>query len=109
MSPAGSRSVTWTPVALLGPWLVAVIVKVTSLPRLGVGLSAALVMAMSAATGVMVALAELLALTGSARSSADLVAVLVIAAVTVTVAMIMRVALAPLVKGPMFQTPVPEL
>ena len=107
--PAGSRSVTCTPVALLGPLLVAVTVKVTLVPRLGVGLSTILVMAMSAACPVTVAEAVLLPATGSGWSSAVLVAVLVTAVVPVTVATIESVALAPLARAPMFQTPVTGL
>src|SRR4029077_2416455 len=106
--PAGSRSVTWSPVAPLGPWLLAVMVKVTSLPTFGVGLSTVLVMPMSAASPVTVALAVLLPLTGSTWPSAVLVAVFVIADVPVAVAVIDRVALDPLARAPMVQTPVPE-
>src|ERR1700730_11425840 len=58
VSSAGSTSETLTPVALLGPLLVAVTVKVTLLFRAGVGLSTDLVMAMSADTGFTVAMAE---------------------------------------------------
>ena len=90
--------------ALLGPWLVAVIVKVTLEPTFGVRLSTVLVTPTSADCPVTVAVAELLALTGSTWSSADLVAVLVTAAVPVTVATSKSVALAPLVSGPMVQT-----
>src|SRR4029077_20425470 len=61
VNPAGSRSVTCTPVALLGPLLVAVRVKVTLLPKLGVALSTVLVTAMSAAWPDTVADAESLA------------------------------------------------
>src|SRR4029077_9939174 len=75
VSPAGSRSATSTPVALLGPLFVAVTVNVTLLPRFGVGLSTVFVMAMSAATGVTVATAELLPATGSVCISPVLVAV----------------------------------
>ena len=107
--PAGSESVTCTPVALLGPLLVAVTVKVTLEPKLGVALSTILVTAMSAACPVTVAEAVLLPATGSGCTSAVLVAVLVTAVVPVTVATIDSVALAPLARAPMFQTPVPEL
>ena len=108
--PAGSRSVTTTPVALLGPLLVAVMVKVTLVFRFGVELSTVLVMAMSADTGVMVAQAEVVA--GDRVRlvfSAVLVAVLVVGAVVLTVAVMARVALAPLARAPMFQIPLPEL
>src|ERR1700682_6454034 len=46
--PSGSRSVTCTPVALLGPLFVAVIVKTTLAPWFGVALSTVFVTAMSA-------------------------------------------------------------
>src|ERR1700704_6968475 len=97
------------PVALLGPLLVAVTVKVTWLPRLGVAFDTVLVIAISAACPVTVAEAVLLPATGSVSVSAVLVAVLVTAVVPVTVATIERVALAALASGPMFHTPVPEL
>ena len=48
LSPAGSASVTRTPVALLGPLSRAVMVKVTFWPTLGVALLTLLVTAMSA-------------------------------------------------------------
>src|ERR1700694_6033187 len=102
---AGSRSVTTTPVALLGPLLVAVIVKVTLVFRFGLVLSTLLVMAMSAATGVMVALALLLPAAGSGWFSAVLVAVFVVAALVFTVTVIPSVALAPLARAPMVQVP----
>src|SRR6202162_3320897 len=85
-SPAGSRSVTWTPVALLGPLLVAVMVKMTFVFWLGAVLLTVLVIAMSAATGVMVALAESLPVVLSASFSADLVAVFVVGRSVLTVA-----------------------
>src|SRR4029077_7150191 len=75
--PAGSRSVTCTPVALLGPLLVAVMVKSTGAPRFGRVLSTVFARAMSAETGLMEALAESLASAGSGWSSALLVAVFV--------------------------------
>src|ERR1700694_4805975 len=108
--PAGSRSVTWTPFAALGPLFVAVTVKVTFVPRSGVALFTTLVIAMSAsALGVMVAVAELLPATGSGWNSAVLVAVFVAGAVVLTVATIARVADEPLLSAPMSQRPVPEL
>jgi len=81
VNPAGCRSVTCTPVALLGPLFVAVTVKMTLLFWLGVELSTVFVTAMSAATGVMVALAESFPGVGSTSFSAVLVAVLVVGAV----------------------------
>ena len=106
--PAGSRSVTWTPVALLGPLLVAVTVKVTLVFWFGVVLSTVLVMAMSAARGhggagrVVAGHRVGLVLSGLGRGVGP-------AAVVLTVAVMDSVALAPLARAPMFQIPVPEL
>src|SRR5450759_929006 len=108
-SPAGNLSLTTTPVASLGPLLVAVIVKVTLAPTFGVVLSTPLVMAMSAATGLMLALAVLLPATGSVCNSAVLVAVLVVGDVVFTLATMERVLLAPLARVPTVQSPVAEL
>ena len=105
--PAGRRSVTCTPVALLGPLFVAVTVKVTLAPKLGVAFETIFVTAMSAACPVTVAEAELLPATESGWLAAVLVAVLVVAAVVVTVAVIASVALAPLASAAIVQTPVP--
>src|SRR5664279_2131941 len=64
--PAGRLSVTLTPVAALGPLLVAVIVKVTLLPTLGVRLSTVLTTLKSViGTGVGVTVEVLLAKIGS--------------------------------------------
>src|SRR4029077_16596258 len=63
--PAGSVSVTCTPVALTGPLLWAVMVNVTLLFKFGVALSTILVMAMSAACPVTVTDAVLFPATGS--------------------------------------------
>src|ERR1700704_979680 len=52
--PAGSRSVTTTPVALLGPLLVAVTVNVTLVFWFGVALLTVLVTAMSACDTMLV-------------------------------------------------------
>ena len=68
-----------------------------------------LAMAMSAAIALMLTPAESLPATGSGWFSTVLVAVLVVAAVVLTVATMERVAVAPLASGPMFQIPVPEL
>ena len=95
--------------ALLGPLLVAVMVKVTLVPKLGVELSTDLVSPMSADCPVTVAEAESLPESGSGWLPAVLVAVLVVADVVLTVATMERVALAPLVKPPMCQIPVPEM
>ena len=62
MYPAGIASFTDTPVALLGPLLVAVKVKVTLLPTFGVELFTVLTIAKSACgTGAGVTVLELLA------------------------------------------------
>src|SRR6202165_4773578 len=102
---AGSRSVATPPSPLLG----AVAVNITLVLRFGAALSTDLVIAMSAAAGVTVALNESLAPLGSNSVSAVLVAVFVVGAVVFTVATIKRVALEALAIGPMFQTPVPAL
>ena len=52
--PVGILSVTTTPVALLGPLLLAVMVKVTLLPRLGVALSTVLITSRSDCTGAFI-------------------------------------------------------
>src|ERR1700692_174141 len=104
--PAGSRSLTTTPVAVLGPLLVALIVKVTLLFRLGTLLSTVFVTAMSAATGVIVTLAESSAGVLSDSFSAVLVAVFVVGDVVLTIAVIPKVALALGASPPTVQSPV---
>ena len=86
----------------------AVTVKVTLEPKLGVGLSTVLVTAMSARQQATVDEAESLLVTGSTWSSAVLVAVLVELARPVTVTTIESVALEPLARAPMVQIPVTE-
>ena len=86
VSPAGSRSVTCTPVAASGPLLVRVTVKVIWSPTLGVASLTVLVTARSACWGVSVALAVLLPVFGSNWSASLMVAVLVCAAGLTTVA-----------------------
>src|ERR1700730_10663338 len=56
VKPAGSRSVTCTPVALLGPLLLAVMVNVTFVFWFGVALLTVLVTAMSACDTTLVRL-----------------------------------------------------
>ena len=74
--PAGSWSVTDTPVAALGPALLAVSVKVTLLPTFGVAVLAVLVIpTLDCGTGTGVLVAVLLAGVGSV-SLAAIVAVL---------------------------------
>ena len=64
--PAGRLSVTMTPVAGLGPLLVAVMVKVTLLPTFGVKLSTVLTILRSViGTGVGVTVEVLFAKEGS--------------------------------------------
>src|SRR5450631_1801361 len=101
--PAGKTSVTWTPVALLGPLLVAVTTKVALDPSGTAGLDTVLASVMSAACPVTVADAELLPATASGSTSAVLAAVLVAAVVPVTVATIESVAFDPLASAPRFQ------
>ena len=80
VSPAGSRSVTCTPVAASAPWLDSVTVKVIWSPTLGVASLTVLVTDRSACWGVSVALAVLLAAFGSNWSASLMVPVLVCAA-----------------------------
>src|SRR5438876_160154 len=65
LSPAGSRSVICTLVAVLGPRSLAWMVKVIVSPTLGMALLTLLATARSACWGVSVALALLLAALGS--------------------------------------------
>ena len=88
--PAGSTSVTCTPVAVLGPLLVAVRLKVTFVPKSGTGLSTDLVIAMSACWPVTVTEDESFAELGSGWFPAVRVAVLVTGVVVFTVATIDR-------------------
>src|ERR1700674_2013471 len=109
VNPAGTRSVTTTPVALLGPLFVTVTVNVTLELSGGVGLSTTFATAMSAAWPVTVAEAASLPGLGSGCASAGLGAVLKTGVVPVTVAMIDRVALAVLAMAPMSHNPVAAL
>ena len=97
---------TCTPVALLGPLLVAVIVKVTFCPTFGAEPLTDFPIAMSADWPVTDADALLLPLLGSNWFSAVLVAVLVTVEVPVAVAVTCSVARAPFASEPMLQTPV---
>ena len=101
--PEGNSSLTDTPVAALGPLLVAVMVKVTLLPTLGVALLTVFVTARSAAavgTGVDV----LLLLPGLGSVWFPLmVAVFAYVPLDFTVATIVMVAEAPLARLPMVQ------
>ena len=100
---------TWTPVALLGPLLVAVIVKVTLLPWLGTVLLTVFEMAMSAAIALTLALAESLPGFGSGWLPAVRVAVFVLTPAVFTVTTIDRVATPALASGPMVHAPVAGL
>ena len=101
--PAGKTSFTVTPVALLGPALLAVIVKVTLLPTFGVGLLTVLLTAkFVCGTGTGVDVEVLLPGVGS-TSVPEIVAVLAYGPEAFTVATIVKVALAPLAKFPILQ------
>src|ERR1700687_1681690 len=104
--PAGSTSVTFPPVAVLGPLLVAFRLNVTFVPKSGTGLSTDLVIAMSACWPVTVADDVSLAEWGCGWLPAGRVAVFVVDVVLFTVATIVRVWVMPLASGPMCQIPV---
>ena len=104
--PAGSRSVTCTPVAGSGPALVTVTVKVIWSPTLGVALLTVFDTARSACCGVSVALAVLLAVFGSNWSAWLMVAVLVNATGLTTLAPIVSTDWAPSASVPTVHTPV---
>jgi hypothetical protein len=105
VSPAGKASATLTFVAGSGPRLVRVTVKVTVSPTLGVGLFTIFVTARSAAPGVTVALAVLLAVFGSNWSAWLTVAVLVWAVGLATRAAKVKVGAAERATVPTVQTP----
>ena len=101
--PAGTLSVTLTPVAGLGPPLWAVMVKVTLLPTLGVGLSTVLVIERSVTgTGVVVTVAVLFVKSRSVCVPV-MVAVLAYGPEARTEAMIVSVSVAPLERLPIVQ------
>src|SRR4029453_5265495 len=102
----GRRSVTVTVVATSGPLFVSVTVKVMTVPWVGVALLTVLVTARSAAFGITVTLAELLAAVGSNWSEWLMVAVFVVDATLATVAWMVRVAGVPGLTVPTVQTPV---
>ena len=104
--PAGSRSANVTFVAVDGPLLLTVTVKVTVLPTPGVALSTVFVIARSACCGVTAALAELFATFGSDWSACVIAAVLVCAAGDTTVAESARLAEPRLAIEPTVHTPV---
>ena len=107
VSPAGSASVTTTPVAGLGPLLVTVTVNVTVSPTSGAGWSTVLVTPTSAlAAPFTIAAAELLLATGSGWSCATTSARLVMAPATVTVASSVSVADCAFSSVPIVHAPV---
>src|SRR3954464_10774702 len=89
--PLGSRSVTWTLVAVCGPLVPTITAKVTMSPTLGVAVLTLLLTTTSARCGVSVALALLLLLTGSNWSLALIIAVLAWGTGLTTVAWICKV------------------
>ena len=107
VSPAGSASVTTTPVAGLGPAFTTVTVNVTVSPTDGAGLSTALFTPTSAlAVPFTTAAAELLLATGSGWSRATTSARLVMAPATVTVASSVSVSDCAFSRVPIVHTPV---
>src|SRR5262245_42394865 len=103
--PAGSWSVTCTPVASSGPLLVNVTVNVIWSPTFGVASLTVLSMPRLARWGVSVALAVLLALLGSNWSLPVTIAVLVRAMGLVTAAVIVSTVWVPLASAPTSQMP----
>ena len=97
---------TRTLVAVLGPALLRVMVKVIVSPTLGVGSLTVFVSDRSASCGVSVALALLLPVLGSNWSEWLMVAVLVWTAALVTLAWMSRVWGVAVVTVPTVQTPV---
>ena len=94
---------TDTPVAALGPLLVAVMVNVTLVPTFGVGLFTVFTMARSA-VGVGPGETVLVLLPGMGSGSLpDMTAVLTYEPVAFTVAIMVKVALLPLARFPIVQ------
>ena len=105
--PAGRTSVSTTPVASLGPWLVAVTVKVTTSPTEGMASSTVFWTATSAAAAAFSgAEAESLPVSGSGSVCAVLVAMLVIVPACVTTAWMTSPARPPLSSWPTSHCPV---
>src|SRR6476469_8790632 len=92
MSPVGSKSATRTLLAVLGPWLVRVNVKLMTSPTLGVARFTLLVKARSACCGVSVTLALLFVVTGSNWSALVIAALLVCGLGMATIALSVSVA-----------------
>jgi len=101
--PVGKASVITTPVALLGPALLAVIVKVTLLPTAGVLLLAVFITDKSANEPTVGETEEVLLVETGSVWLPVMVAVLVYGPVALTVAVILNVAVAPLAKLPIVQ------
>src|SRR5262249_11148030 len=101
--PAGSRSVTRTPVAADGPLSVSVPGNVTVSPTLGRGLLTVLTRARSASWGLTEAVSVLLAGLGSNWSLWLTPAVLACGLGLVTVAVMVRVCVAPAATVPTVQ------
>src|SRR5262249_61297128 len=103
---AGSASVTVTPLASLGPLLMAVTRKVTVWPTDGVGLSTVFWRARSAEGAAFSGAAAVsLLVFGSGSLAAVLVAMLVITPGCVTCAVMVSVALAPFWRAPTCHCP----
>nr|WP_235857703.1 hypothetical protein [Paenibacillus albiflavus] len=109
MRPAGSKSVTSTPVALSGPLFVTVTVKVIVSPTFGVASLTVFVMERPACWGVIVADDVLLPVFGSNWSACDIFAMFVCVADKTTTAWSSRDAVEAFVTVPTAQTPVVEL
>ena len=105
-SPAGSRSVTSTPVASAGPLSPSVTVKVTVSPTLGRGLLTLLLSARLAARGSIEAVSLLLAVFGSNWSAWLTEAEFASGLALTTLAVMIRVWGAPGATVPTVQTPV---
>jgi hypothetical protein len=109
VSPAGSRSVTWTFVAASGPLFESVTVNVIVSPTFGVASLTFFASARSACCGAAVEPSLLLPELGSAWSACAIDAVFVYALGETTVAVICSVCGALVVTVPTVHTPVAEL
>src|SRR5438132_4109080 len=109
VSPGGRGSCTTTLLAVLGPALLKVTVKVMVSPALGVVLLTVLLKPRSACWGVSVALALLFAVLGSNWSARLIAAVFVCALGLTTWARSCKVCGAPVVTVPTLHRPVPLL
>jgi hypothetical protein len=107
--PLGKRSFTRTLVAPLGPLFLSVTVKVMVSPTLGLGLLTDLPSCRSAALAFIEVVALLLAGVGSTWSLWSRLAVLPVAAGSVTIATMVRVGIAPTATAPTVHRPVVEV